>query len=326
MFGQETLTKTLLQQKQPSIKQGLPVNKKTFLTAVFTSALLSSALVATTLVNLGKAQYEDKWVQEGEVAPPKDAKPPTITIISPENNTAYASNNITLTLNISASELADLHLQRLTLSELYYRPSWVKLSDVKSQQKKSISLSNHYFPVQVSINLTDIPEGPHWLEVYAVAKGEITTHHALELFYYNFTYYVVFKMTGSSAVNFTIDTTAPEISILALEDRKYSPSAVPLNFTTNERILKSSYSLDGRDNVSIVGNTTLTDLTEGEHKITVFAWDQAGNTGASETMYFSVEAPLPVALVATASVATVAVVSVGLIVYRRKQRREALSK
>jgi hypothetical protein len=290
------------------------VKKKTFLTAVFISALLSSALVATTLVNFGKAQYEDKWVQEGEVAPPEDAKPPKIAIISPENNTAYASNNITLTLNISASELANLQLQRLTLAELYYRASWLKLRDIKISP-----LSNYHFPVQVSINLTDIPEGPRWLEVYAVAKGEITTHHTF-VYYYNFTYYVVFKMTGSSAVNFTIDTTSPEISILALENRKYSPSAVPLNFKTNEQISKSSYSLDGGDNVSIVGNTTLTDLTEGEHNITVFAWDQAGNTGASETMYFSVEAPLPVALVATISVATIAVVSVGLLVYFKKRK------
>jgi len=42
--SQETLIKTLLKQKQPSIKQGLPVNKKTLLTAAFILALLLSAV------------------------------------------------------------------------------------------------------------------------------------------------------------------------------------------------------------------------------------------------------------------------------------------
>jgi hypothetical protein len=80
-----------------------------------------------------------------------------------------------------------------------------------------------------------------------------------------------------------------------------------------------SYSLDGQDNVTIAGNTTLSGLPNGNHNVTVYATDKAGNV-ASETISFSVEAPFPVVPVAAASVATIAVVGAGLLVYFKKRR------
>jgi len=40
--------------------------------------------------------------------------------------------------------------------------------------------------------------------------------------------------------------------------------------------------------VTITENTTLTVLSLGEHSLIVYAKDTAGNTGTSETIYFSV--------------------------------------
>ena len=61
--------------------------------------------------------------------------------------------------------------------------------------------------------------------------------------------------------------------------------------------------------------------------MTVYGFDQLGNLGSSETVYFSVE-PFPTALVAAAVivVVVVAVVSFGLVAYflrRKKKRRPA---
>lgn len=78
----------------------------------------------------------------------------------------------------------------------------------------------------------------------------------------------------------------------------------------NEQVSRVIYSLDGQRNVTVAGNTTLTDLTEGEHNLTVCVLDLAGNTGTSKTVYFSVDIPEPfptifvavsVAIVATGS-------------------------
>ena len=74
--------------------------------------------------------------------------------------------------------------------------------------------------------------------------------------------------------------------------------------------------------MTINGNTTLTDLPNGYHNITVYATDEAGNTGASETVYFSVEVPepFPISTIAAVSVAIVAVTGAGLLIYFRRRK------
>jgi hypothetical protein len=53
----------------------------------------------------------------------------------------------------------------------------------------------------------------------------------------------------------------------------------------------------------------------------MYATDAAGNTGASETVHFTIAKPFPTALVAAASIATVAVVGIGLLIYFKKRKR-----
>jgi hypothetical protein len=117
------------------------------------------------------------------------------------------------------------------------------------------------------------------------------------------------------------DINPPNVSVLSIENKTFVNSTVPLDFTVNELVAQFSYSLDGHDNVTIAGNTTLTGLSNGEHYITVYYTDIAGNVGASETSYFNVEVSFPTALVVAASVASVAVISVGLLVYFKKRKR-----
>jgi hypothetical protein len=66
----------------------------------------------------------------------------------------------------------------------------------------------------------------------------------------------------------------------------------------------------------------LTDLADGEHNLTVYATDEAGYVGASETVYFSVDVPEPQPFQLTlviAPIASVVVVGIGLRVYFRKR-------
>jgi N-acetylneuraminic acid mutarotase len=114
----------------------------------------------------------------------------------------------------------------------------------------------------------------------------------------------------------------PEIKIASPENKTYNSSSVSLVFTMNKPSNWTGYSLNGQDNVTIAGNTTLSELPNGTHNLTVYATDEFGGTGTSETVYFNVDVPepFPTAPVAAGAV-TLTVVGVGLLVYFKKRRR-----
>ncbi len=119
------------------------------------------------------------------------------------------------------------------------------------------------------------------------------------------------------------DNAPPHIFISSPENKTYNDSNVTLAFSTSEPTSKISYSLDGQNNVTITGNTTLNEVPNGSHNLTVYATDEFGNTGASEIVYFKVEAPEPFPTIpaATVSVATIAVVGAVLLVYFKKRKK-----
>ncbi len=82
------------------------------------------------------------------------------------------------------------------------------------------------------------------------------------------------------------DSTGPVISILSPLSTTYSTNSVDLNFTLNEEAYWIGYSLDGANNQTITGNTTLSSLSNGPHELVVYATDLVGNTGASNFVNF----------------------------------------
>jgi N-acetylneuraminic acid mutarotase len=115
----------------------------------------------------------------------------------------------------------------------------------------------------------------------------------------------------------------PEIKVLTPINQLYNGSSVSLIFTVDEQVNWMGYSLDGQDNVTITGNATLAGLSSGLHNVTVYAKDEFENTGASETIIFSVDKepePFLTAIIAAASLATGAIVGAGLLVYFKKRK------
>ncbi|MCW4044623.1 MAG: hypothetical protein NWE94_03790 [Candidatus Bathyarchaeota archaeon] len=104
------------------------------------------------------------------------------------------------------------------------------------------------------------------------------------------------------------DLAPPTVYVSSPQNKTYDTSDVVLTFTVNEPVSWVGYSLDGQDNVTIAGNTTLSGLSKGEHALVVYAEDAAGNRGASATVYFTVVDRFPIEVFA-AAVVTAAVVS-----------------
>jgi len=279
--------------------------------------ILFSATIVTQLVNSAKANpiwHHNIFV--GSVAPDENTEPPTISIVSTENKTMYNVDKASFSLNASVGDSSTA--TDSSLLRVYYTTDWQSNDTYvyyNTPPKSSFS---------VTINLTGIPEGNHTLTVYAIETGGYPLSVVVgpngdtrEIVHY----LSRFTINSSLTVDFSVDTKPSEVSVLSVENKTYYSIEIQLDFTVSEKPSRIVYSLDGQKNVTINGNTTLTNLPYGEHNITVCATDGAGNVGASETIYFNIEEPFPALPITTASITSAAIVSAGLLFYFKKRKR-----
>jgi hypothetical protein len=270
--------------------------------------LILAFIVSTVagVINWAKA---NPWMGTDWVEPKSATKSPILTVKAPEENSLYHSNNVTLCFNARLGESYSASYMRLM--KVYYKTDW--------EQNETYVYNNEgiYIPYDenaityfaYTINLTGVPEGKRYITVYAVEWGAYI--------YDSFVH--MFSINGSSSVSFTIDA-SPSVSALSLVNMTYDSSDVPLIFIVSEPVSQMSYSLDGKENVTISGNTTLAGLANGDHTITIYAKDEMGNTGFSEKVYFTVEVPFPTTIV-VAPLASVVVVGAVLAIYFKKRKR-----
>ena len=138
-----------------------------------------------------------------------------------------------------------------------------------------------------------------------------------------------------SSLNPTASGSAMDVSVLSPQNKTYTETVVPLTFVLSGSVDWVSYSLDGQDNVTLKGNTTLTALSVGTHVLTLYARDATDQSEASETVCFSVTEgveieqeptpqPEPSPFSSTfiiASAASVTVACAGFLLYFRKRNR-----
>lgn len=135
---------------------------------------------------------------------------------------------------------------------------------------------------------------------------------------------VTYYSTVEQYTPFGYGAVLPVISVASPANWNYSSNDISLNFNVNKPVDWVVYSLDGKDNVTVTGNATLTGLSNGLHNITVYAKDAFGNMGASETITFTIAKPEPFPTLVVAVIAVTALgVGVGLAVYFKKYRRKA---
>jgi len=246
------------------------------------------------------------------VLPPQDAGKPIISVLLP-NSSLLAANSTALAFNVSASNANKINM----LTDICYKTDWQQ-GNISVYHLDMTNPSHYlYWIKDFSFNdvLTGIPDGDHNVTITAAAWGAYGEGATMKYF----------DVSSSISVSFYVDTISPSISIAALENKTYVTSDVPLNFTINETVSQISYVLDGQANVMLSGNTTLIGLSYGQHNVTVYAVDLAGNVGSSETITFTVakQESFPTAQLITASGISVALIGVGLLFYFKKSRKLA---
>jgi hypothetical protein len=294
------------------------VRKKMLLRAM---VLLFSAVAGTQLVNLGSANPYTNSQYASKTGAPSSAPSPTVSILCPENNKVYNEDSITLNFNASVEKFLESDpdhskplISGMQITKSFFTADWLP-NQTQIEIAPYLTVEEDSNKISVLLNLAEVPDGKHVLRIYVYAEGSITE----PIKWYNF------ETVGYSQVNFTVDAIPPKVTVEPILNETYAENAVPevhLNFTVNEAVSRISYVLDGQENVTIAGNTTLTNLSFGEHNVTVYATDEVGNTGASQTINFNIareQEPFPVVPVTTASM-TVAFVAMGLLLYFKKRK------
>ena len=294
--------------------------KQITLTLTLILALLFSAVAGAKLAK--KVEAYPPYEPDAESAI-------TISVSSPEDNKLYNTKAVKLDFYVTVGENTTHSL----ISKICYETDWRKenktvfsyggyfLRDLWVQLSSPRTFIDPVSKSVQSLELTDIPEGNHSIRIYATVWHYSSIEKLESVFESYLQYHDLTMASRSVTVFFNVDTVPPKIVFSSPKNVTHNSSDVSLDFTVDELCSKCSYSLDGQDNVTIAGNMTLAALPNGEHNVTIYAIDEAGNTGVSKTIYFTVDVPepFPTTLV-VASVATVAVVGVSLLVYFKKRK------
>ena len=252
--------------------------------------------------------------------------PPSIVVYSPIQNETYYSPHLLLNFTVFKPDSwfnptsSDVDLVYGNLRSVYYvvdggEPQNLTVNDpYPSDGIAGNTLPPGNFTFSLTINLT---AGVHSVEIGVEANSYYLGPDWIPL-----SHIVVQAM--SEPINFTVALAEPVI--VTPENAVYNESAVPLVFSLSAPASWVGYSLDGKDNVTLSGNTTLTGLSNGWHNVTVYANDTLGNVYSSQTVTFKVAHSSPIAsLAATVTISTAAVVIVSgvLVVYFKKRRPSA---
>ncbi len=281
--------------------------KKIALTAIIIFELLCSLVAGMQVVEVAKANpVALSWLPTSP-----DTSQPGLIIQSPLQNQTFTSDEVILNFTVAKPETwfgSQFFANPGFGSDLsmYYcngKIFAVKYSvDGIESQNISVTDANvlapYYSPLNrtldFSINLT-LPEGKHVLTVSAMAESYYMPAENWDAFSHGG---VVKSETctiiaNSTETTFYVIGTTPTITTTTPQNTTYNNTNLSLNFTVSKLPFWTAYSLDNQANTTIIGNTTLTGLTEGPHSIVVYANDTAGNMGKSDTVFFTINMPTP---------------------------------
>lgn len=218
--------------------------------------------------------------------------PGGLTLYSPVNTTYYSNY---LTLNLVFAEGLPCSLK------YYIDGTYEEVVPLVANPSAGFQMITYETGL---VPLPQLSEGSHCLKIYeecdlngyggALAPGAPFKETSPGSHNYIATWIdtVDFTIKSNAGMVVTISpTTAPKITNLLLENQTYSTTCIPLKFTVDTNVSHFAYSLDGKGNVTIFGNSTLTNLSIGTHDITIYAWNDHANIGSSQTLNFAVTNP-----------------------------------
>jgi hypothetical protein len=246
-----------------------PRSNRLMLTTSIMLALICGLTATTHNIDFTDANPYTNAMYSGPTNDTFPALTPKITIVSPQENHAITTNNVSFIFNLtSATDVAAHGLTMPTIHEIYYfldkqkETTLIYHKPTMDEYTKgnrtlyfngnyyetkhghySIPLGMPYFNESITVPLAAISEGKHSLTLVVTGAGE---YYKTVMAWYE--YYA----NTSARVDFSVDTSPPVISVDSPGNQTYAISEmVPLNYTVNEQGLKINYSLDGMQNKTL---------------------------------------------------------------------------
>lgn len=283
------------------------------------SALILAVLIMFPFLSTVTGNPALFWGYQGTIEAPY---PPVFTVTEPKNNTIFNKDTVSFSLNISIRLSEEKfatggYVYRSEfLRGIYYTTDWLadeEYFEFSSHPNASALSPPRYMNYTFDLNLTDIPDGKHYVNFVANERGRRISSGEE---------YWALSTNASLTLGFTVDTTMPRVAITSIENKTYSYSDIPLIFNVDESAAEVLYVLDGKESVRGIGNTTLNGLPSGLHNVTVHVWDEAGNFGSSETVQFNVEAiPSVTSVLVVVFGVSAAFACVGVFLWKKTHRK-----
>jgi len=288
--------------------------KRTALALTLVSALFFSAVAVTQVVRFADAN------PNMFPFPPDVPAPESVHLIirmeSPTWNAVYENGTVNACFNVTVEGPSSINGQALNkyLMLTTYQGDWMQeIAWCPSRIFRTLQ----FYPYNFSI--TGIPFGEHYLNFTSHAAGNLVLENGSGRGY---------TLERTILVKFSVHAN-PIITFAPLHNATFETSSVPLNFTVDHPVTEMTYCLDGQESIPISGNTTLTDLANGQHNVTVCATDEFGYTGVSDILFFNVnvtkvDAPeFPVVPFIAVSAIVFVSAAAGLLVYFKKRHTKS---
>lgn len=218
-------------------------------------------------------------------------QPPFIEILNLSENQIVNSNTLDVRFTITkpSSWISGPTMTWITpgyicwgkINYISYTLDGIKSDKISTNDPTELGLRVYTNPpsrvMDFSLNLTGLSDGVHSIRVSAEAECLYCEGHA---------WLSNFVVGNSSKVTFIVDTGPPKITLVSPINKEYNTTDVSFCYSVSEPS-EVTYSLDGLANVTLLGNITLSNLTVGEHGLTIYALDATGNV-AFDSIEFNV--------------------------------------
>jgi hypothetical protein len=277
------------------------------------ACLLLALLVSSAFIGVCKGAV---WLEGCNPQEPREIQLNMQHIEKPIENTPTYLPGCYLFLSETQPNIVNLTIIVYTMALNYQDGNFETWLSIDSQEPEKLvgildsspSAAGEQYNRQYNVTLSGLVNGAHLIKIRVAGDyyGPEGGNYDCE---------------GNATV--IVDSILPTVAFESAMNKSFYSGDVALDFTANKPLSKVIYSLDNQQNQTANANSPLclSNLTNGEHKVTLFGQDEYGLISHPSTIHFSVYVFPTLYTAVISSLVLVIVLAAGMLVYHKKHQR-----